>query len=376
MVTRRVKRPGARDFFEGGGGSSSGGDNGTADIPPPPPLLCLDPAPKKRPSAAATKADSKSKSNSKMNAGAAVRCTQEFNYPFKISMSSSSSGMGSGNDTTGGAAEDERDADGTTQKVVEEETVCRIPVMVTGVSGGKWPTGTTNVRCWYCHHTFDGTPIGMPLRRIVCAHSECVVYFRRHDTGVAVGKCRNECIARGDKRTPPRYVCKGAFCSYACTKAYIFGTQRGVHSESLVLLPLMRKEISGIGTRGEGGEVNGITAAPPIQLLKAYGGSLSIDEFRARGGDQKATVVPEMLVPRNDVIYDTRRQKRAASRQTVSRTKNKQRGVAEDDRGGGSQRKRARMVRTILKATDNTASKGMYAGKGGLDVFIASSVST
>ena len=351
-MTARGKRPRAIDFFEDDNGDGKGNED------------TMEP-PKKRPP---TK---RAKGKSKADVDTAPRKykhkQQAFQYPFKISMAGSNGGKVSGNggDTTSNIEEAATDQPETVQKVVEEETTCRIPVMVSGISGGKWPTAATHIRCWYCHHTFDGIPIGMPLRRIACTHPDCVVYFRRHDTGAVVGKYLKECIARGDGRTPTKYVCKGAFCSYECTKAYILGSHRGIHSEPLTLLPLMRKEVSGIGTRGKDGKVNPIATAPPIQLLKAYGGSLSIEEFRNRGSDQKATVVPDMIVPRNDVIYDTRRQKRVASRGT------KKKPGSSD---GGSQHKRARMVRTILKATENTTAKGICAGKGGLDVFITTAV--
>ena len=134
------------------------------------------------------------------------------------------------------------------EEVIENETLAeahlrKIEKHVTHSlfkDGEPWPR-RTNVACWHCCHTFKTMPIPM---------------IRRYD------------------RLLNRYVCAGIFCSTNCARAYMVEHQAHLSNQAAAYMTIMAKEVFGIP------EVSARPARPRIRL-KMFGGTLTIEEFRA-----------------------------------------------------------------------------------------------
>jgi hypothetical protein len=120
------------------------------------------------------------------------------------------------------------------QRPVAAEHVCQYP-------------RTSNLRCRYDHHQFDGIPILLPLRY----HAE------PFDILEVVGNI--------------------VFCSFACALAYVSRcvsrVQMTAGNDQRTLLQFMARRWFGIGEP--------IRMAPLLEQHRDYGGRLSTDEFRA-----------------------------------------------------------------------------------------------
>lgn len=124
-----------------------------------------------------------------------------------------------------------------------------------------WPT-TTNICCWWDTHTFTGAPYAMPISYV---------------DGV--------------------YYVMGIYCSPECMCASSFNDfgQYGDKWERYSLANMMyRRQCDDNGVR--------IKLAAPRQVLKKFGGHLSIEEFRANNSDKLNTykyIMPPMtsLIP-------------------------------------------------------------------------------
>jgi hypothetical protein len=80
-------------------------------------------------------------------------------------------------------------------------------------------------------------------------------------------------VLHNEKVTSDYYETDGVFCSYQCCLAYIIDNKHNpVYALSRTLLLNIWTSISD----------NQLFPAPPWKMLKEYGGSLSIEEFRAR----------------------------------------------------------------------------------------------
>lgn len=103
--------------------------------------------------------------------------------------------------------------------------------------GKEWQT-CTDVACWWCCHTFDNVPIGIP-----------------------------------DSYHDGRYKMFGCFCSFNCALAYNRDLRDYRTYERQSLIHHLKAEL---------GADDGIRldAAPPRQVLKMFGGTLDIEEFR------------------------------------------------------------------------------------------------
>lgn len=97
----------------------------------------------------------------------------------------------------------------------------------------------TNILCWWCCHSFDTPPCFIPTK-----------YDERRN----------------------RYKITGNFCSWNCAKSFkihdCYGHSRGREMHSFTYM-LMKMKVN-----------YNIKPAPPKQALKAFGGILTIDEFR------------------------------------------------------------------------------------------------
>ena len=134
---------------------------------------------------------------------------------------------------------------------------------------------TSGIWCWHCCHPFEGKGVPLPI-----------AYDERRDT----------------------WKTKGIFCSFACAKGYNTD-DGGVHS-SIVgqLLALLHKRMSGT--------FSSIVPAPPRRTLKIFGGTLSIEEFRAKS---KMGIIihdlPPRMVPLETILAD----RKACTRRTRPR---------------------------------------------------------
>jgi hypothetical protein len=113
------------------------------------------------------------------------------------------------------------------------------------MSDGLW--------CWWCCHTFDSPEKHYPYK-----YDE----KRRH------------------------FTTYGRFCSWACVKSYSIDQGGSREGERQMYMALMRKH--------EYGRSVSCFPAPKRQALKVFGGSLSIEEFRAFGGVKEG---PAVIMP-------------------------------------------------------------------------------
>ena len=102
-----------------------------------------------------------------------------------------------------------------------------------------WPE-QTDIWCWWCCHPFEGTPRFLPTK-----------YDQRRD----------------------RFKVTGNFCSWSCAKRFIIeDTQKFLLPKTIQMFSLLVRKINGY--------FYNIKAAPPRQMLKVFGGPLTIEEFR------------------------------------------------------------------------------------------------
>lgn len=115
---------------------------------------------------------------------------------------------------------------------------------------GEWLESVKhkNIKCWWCCHTFKETPIGLPLRF---------------------------------NATKKKFLVKGCFCSIACVYSYYQNSKYRVNLNILPLIKSLYRNLTGSNT------VNDITPAPPKEVLKEFGGDLTIDEFRESSKNNK-----------------------------------------------------------------------------------------
>lgn len=80
-----------------------------------------------------------------------------------------------------------------------------------------------------------------------------------------------------------RFECKGNFCSWPCAKAYAKDMNTSKSAEIQMYLALMRKRVHGKSVTCH--------AAPSRWVLKCFGGTMSIEEFRSYGGFVEPPIV-------------------------------------------------------------------------------------
>ena len=129
------------------------------------------------------------------------------------------------------------------------------------VSEGSWPT-STKVLCWHCCHAFSGQPLPMPIR-----------YNERTDV----------------------FHVAGTFCSWACMKAYNLDGGTGYMKHvNATYITMFHKRCTG--------KLHGIRAAPPRVALQAFGGSMTLEEFR--GCDKNLMVLPPKMIMHRPVVQE------------------------------------------------------------------------
>lgn len=100
-----------------------------------------------------------------------------------------------------------------------------------------WPD-STNIHCWWCCHPFTNIPCAIPE------------YYKKD-----------------------KFYVNGCFCSFNCAASYNFSKNDSNVWESYSLLNLMYKKLY---TQ----KFTKISLAPPREILKIFGGYMSIEEFR------------------------------------------------------------------------------------------------
>lgn len=130
--------------------------------------------------------------------------------------------------------------------------------------GGDWPT-STDMWCWHCCHPFDTQPLPMPIR---------------HDDARDV------------------FHVMGTFCSWACMKAH--NLESASYTKSIIAnyITLFYKRCTK--------RLQGIRSAPPRQALKVFGGTMSIEEFRAASDKPvEFALLPPRMIVHHHVIQET-----------------------------------------------------------------------
>lgn len=131
-----------------------------------------------------------------------------------------------------------------------------------------WPE-KTSILCWHCCHSFDTRPIPFP-----------VSYDRNRNAFQVVG----------------------VFCGWACVKAFNRDC-RPIATQSIdaMIISLFHKRCTG--------KIEKITPAPPKIVLEAFGGHLSIDEYRAASRDGVTyEILPPKMILRSQVLHEHRLQ--------------------------------------------------------------------
>lgn len=138
-----------------------------------------------------------------------------------------------------------------------------LPLLKTGgntvrvIQEGEWPS-STDVFCWHCCHPFDGPPLPLPTR--------------------------------WDAQRNIFHV-MGTFCSWGCMKAYSLQQPR-LHCTNEITL--FHKACTG--------KLSSIRSAPPRIILEAFGGHMSIDEFRCC--QKELQIRPPKMILHNPVVDD------------------------------------------------------------------------
>jgi hypothetical protein len=114
--------------------------------------------------------------------------------------------------------------------------------------------------CWHDCHSFDGPTIRLPI-----------------------------------KYNGETFTTEGQFCSYACAKAWARNERRHTNKYEGLISMMYRRHL--VNTRGENGNVFLVPTAPPRSALKAFGGTMTITEFRQKSdqGEQFESLPPNQI---------------------------------------------------------------------------------
>ena len=105
----------------------------------------------------------------------------------------------------------------------------------------EWPT-KCNTLCWWCCHSFESIPI--------------------------------PCVSKYDS-IRKRFKIYGIFCSWNCAAAHAMK-----ENDSILNLQLLKREWTG--------DASNIERSPSRYILKAFGGHMSIEEYRNNNGVQRS----------------------------------------------------------------------------------------
>ncbi len=135
-------------------------------------------------------------------------------------------------------------------------------------AGQPWPR-STHLLCWHCCHGFDAPPIPLP-----------VAYDPHRDAFTVVG----------------------TFCSFACVKTFNAERNTYLKDTNATTITLFAKRWTG--------KLAHTRSAPPRLALAAFGGWMSIDEFR----DVSADAPPLRILPPKMLPFEYMMEQQIASR--------------------------------------------------------------
>ena len=139
--------------------------------------------------------------------------------------------------------------------------------------GTDWPQ-RTDTWCWWCCHPFDGSPLPLPFK-----------YDSRRDV----------------------FHVMGTFCSWACMKAYNSDSASYLKNVTATNITLFHKRCTG--------RLAGVHPAPPRITLKVFGGTMTIDEFRAASAhDSTYRLLPPRMILHSQAVEENVRRSAAERR--------------------------------------------------------------
>ena len=139
----------------------------------------------------------------------------------------------------------------------------------------------TSKPCWWCRHSFISCPIGLPIE------------YYSHEPSSHKKIAREAALTKANLPLDMNdfFITDGLFCSFPCCKAFISDCCDEIkYHQSLTLLLLLYSKLTNRTT-------NAIPGAPHWKLLKAYGGHLTIDEFRQTFGKLEYVQTPNIKRP-------------------------------------------------------------------------------
>jgi hypothetical protein len=151
--------------------------------------------------------------------------------------------------------EEENDDEIKTNRVIKKNLRNIMYEFINSNNERNWPE-STNIYCWWCCHQFTGTPCAMPE------------YYKKD-----------------------KFYVSGCFCSFNCAASYSFSKNDNNIWERYSLLNLMYKKLYHQ-------KFTKINMAPPREVLKIFGGYMSIEEFRENSlkNEKTFTVIRPPLI--------------------------------------------------------------------------------
>jgi hypothetical protein len=160
------------------------------------------------------------------------------------------------------------------------------------VANERLPVSTT-VNCWWCRHPFSSTPIGCPVSFVPgkvtkSYHSEItkdkysitdnITRFRKSILDLLMKE--HESVFDIRNNHDEYFIVDGVFCSFNCCMAYIREcyVQDSYNESEQLLYHLYSKLFS--EDQDDSLDDVVIKKAPHWRLLRAYGGPMSIEDFR------------------------------------------------------------------------------------------------
>lgn len=150
---------------------------------------------------------------------------------------------------------DEVNTDIKSNKIIKKNLKNIMYEFINANNDKTWPE-STDIYCWWCCHQFKGMPCALPE------------YYKKD-----------------------KFYVNGCFCSFNCTASYNFSKNDDDIWERYSLLNLMYKKLYNE-------KFVKINLAPPREILKIFGGYLSIEEFRENSlkNEKVFTVIKPPLI--------------------------------------------------------------------------------
>jgi hypothetical protein len=150
---------------------------------------------------------------------------------------------------------------------------------------------TTDAACWWCCHSFDSVPLGLP------------VYYNSN---------------------LKKYRVKGVFCSFACMKS--FGKDnKWRYGETESMIKSLHNDLTG-------NMFSKITPAPTRYALKMFGGELTIEEFRNTDNPKMYKMVEYPLYISRDYIEEIDIASIRTANNKLFKDRNSNKSVLDPDR--------------------------------------------